>query len=63
MRDANAVCIVTTEKDMVRLLPLRPLPFPLAWRRLITRVEPADAFDAWLDARLARATARQEPAA
>ena len=28
MRDANAVCIVTTEKDMVRLLPLRPLPFP-----------------------------------
>ena len=41
MRDANAVCIVTTEKDMVRLLPLRPLPFPLAWRRLTTRVEPA----------------------
>jgi len=63
MRDANAVCIVTTEKDMVRLLPLRPLPFPLAWRRLTTRVEPAETFDAWLDARLARGTARQEPAA
>ena len=40
--------VVTTEKDMVRLLPFRPLPFAAAWQRLEVTVEPADAFDAWL---------------
>jgi hypothetical protein len=55
--------VVTTEKDMVRLLPLRPLPFAAAWQRLEVRVEPVDVFDAWIMERLleadARAAARQ----
>jgi tetraacyldisaccharide 4'-kinase len=60
--------VVTTEKDMVRLLPYRPLPFPAAWQRLDVTIDPAGDFDAWLTARLrdadARAAARlTEPAA
>jgi tetraacyldisaccharide 4'-kinase len=60
--------VVTTEKDMVRLLPFRPLPFAAAWQRLDVTVDPADGFDAWLKERLrdadARAAARlAEPAA
>jgi tetraacyldisaccharide 4'-kinase len=50
--------IVTTEKDMVRLLPLRPLPFPVAWQRLDVQVEPADEFRAWIMGRLGEADAR-----
>jgi len=64
----GAIGVVTTEKDMVRLLPFRPLPFALAWQRLDVSVDPADAFAAWLTERLrdadARAAARlAEPAA
>ena len=50
--------VVTTEKDMMRLLPLRPLPFTAAWQRLEVRVEPADVFDAWIIERLHEADAR-----
>jgi tetraacyldisaccharide 4'-kinase len=50
--------VVTTEKDMVRLLPFRPLPFAVAWQRLDVTIEPADAFDAWLTERLREADAR-----
>jgi tetraacyldisaccharide 4'-kinase len=60
--------VVTTEKDMVRLLPFRPLPFPLAWQRLDVTINPADAFDRWLTECLRDADARAavrlaEPAA
>jgi tetraacyldisaccharide 4'-kinase len=48
MRSAGAAMVVTTEKDAVRMLPLRPLPVPVAWVPLRVRVEPADEFGAWL---------------
>jgi tetraacyldisaccharide 4'-kinase len=54
-RDARAVMVLTTEKDLVRLLPLRPIPIPLAWVPLRMSVEPAAEFRAWLGARLAEA--------
>ncbi len=43
---------------MVRLLPFRPLPFPAAWQRLDLRIEPADAFEAWITERLREADTR-----
>jgi hypothetical protein len=60
--------VVTTEKDMVRLLPFRPLPFAAAWQRLDVTIDPADAFEGWLTERLLEADARAaarlaEPAA
>jgi tetraacyldisaccharide 4'-kinase len=56
--DARAVMVLTTEKDLVRLLPLRPIPIPLAWVPLRLSVEPAAEFRAFLGARLAEARAR-----
>jgi tetraacyldisaccharide 4'-kinase len=56
--DAGAGGVVTTEKDMVRLLPLRPLPFSIAWQRLDVRLGPAGVFEAWITERLAEADAR-----
>jgi tetraacyldisaccharide 4'-kinase len=55
---SGASGIVTTEKDMVRLLPLRPLPFSVAWQRLEVRVEPSDTFKAWIIGRLGEVDAR-----
>jgi tetraacyldisaccharide 4'-kinase len=49
-REQGAELVVTTEKDLVRLLPFRPYPLPVAWVPLSVRVEPADAFNAWLAA-------------
>jgi tetraacyldisaccharide 4'-kinase len=51
-RVAGATVIATTEKDLVRLLPFRPLPLPVAWVPLDVRIEPESAFRAWLAARL-----------
>jgi len=62
----GAAGVVTTEKDAVRLLPHRPLPFPLAWRRLHVAVEGTPPFHDWLIERIARARAERgwtEPAA
>lgn len=50
---AGAAAILTTEKDLVRLLAFRPFALPLAWLPLETDIEPADAFRAWLAGRLA----------
>jgi tetraacyldisaccharide 4'-kinase len=52
VRASGAAGIVMTEKDMVRLLPWRPLPVAAAWRRLEVHVEPARAFREWLLGRL-----------
>jgi tetraacyldisaccharide 4'-kinase len=54
-RDARAVMVLTTEKDLMRLLPLRPLPIPLAWVPLRLSVEPEAEFRAWLGTRLIEA--------
>jgi tetraacyldisaccharide 4'-kinase len=62
----GAAAVVTTEKDAVRLLPHRPLPFRLAWRRLHVAVDGIPPFHEWLVERIARARAergRTEPAA
>jgi tetraacyldisaccharide 4'-kinase len=56
-QDARAVMVLTTEKDLMRLLPLRPLPIPLAWVPLKMTVEPAAEFRGWLGGRLAEARA------
>lgn len=48
MRAARAVMVLTTEKDLVRMLPLRPLPMPVAWVPLHVSIEPAGEFGAWL---------------
>jgi tetraacyldisaccharide 4'-kinase len=50
----SAACVLTTEKDLMRLLPLRPWPFRVAVRPLHVRLEP-DTFMPWLLERLAAA--------
>jgi tetraacyldisaccharide 4'-kinase len=56
-REAGASAVVTTEKDAMRLLPLRPLPLPIASVPLDVTIEPAAAFQSWLAGRLAEARA------
>jgi tetraacyldisaccharide 4'-kinase len=48
MRETRAALVLTTEKDVMRLLPLRPLPMPVAWVPLSVCVEPAEDFSLWL---------------
>ena len=57
-RSAGARAIVTTEKDVVRLLPFRPMPLPVMWLPLSVRIDPAPAFRDWLAGRLAAEQAR-----
>ena len=45
---ARAVMVLTTEKDLVRMLPLRPFALPVAWVPLRVVIEPAHEFRAWL---------------
>ncbi|MCX6552028.1 MAG: tetraacyldisaccharide 4'-kinase, partial [Acidobacteria bacterium] len=52
-RRGGAAALMTTEKDLMRLQPFRPLPLPVMWLPLRIRVEPADAFARWLCDRLA----------
>jgi tetraacyldisaccharide 4'-kinase len=63
-RSAGARAIVTTEKDLVRLLPFRPMPMLVMWLPLDVRIEPAAGFREWLAGRLAaeRARGREVPA-
>ena len=49
----HAGAIMTTEKDLMRLLPFRPIAVSLAWLPLTADIEPAPSFRAWLSARLA----------
>ncbi len=50
---ARADLVLTTEKDLMRLLPLRPWPFRVAVRPLSVRVEPS-SFGEWLLGQLPR---------
>ncbi len=61
-RDSNAAAIVTTEKDLVRLLQYRPFRMPIVAAPLDLAVEPAAEFRAWLVSRLdaIRASGRLE---
>jgi tetraacyldisaccharide 4'-kinase len=55
--EPGVTAILTTEKDAVRLLPLRPFPVPIAAVPLDVTVEPAAEFAAWLDRRCREARA------
>jgi tetraacyldisaccharide 4'-kinase len=49
-RETGAQAVVTTEKDLVRLLPFRPFPMAVAAIPLVLELDASDAFDAWLEA-------------
>jgi tetraacyldisaccharide 4'-kinase len=49
-RTVGARAILTTEKDLVRLLPFRPFPLPVAYVPLELVIDASASFDAWLDA-------------
>jgi tetraacyldisaccharide 4'-kinase len=53
-RQAGARAVLTTEKDLMRLLPFQPFPVTLAWLPLAAAVEPAAPFREWLRQRLSR---------
>ena len=55
VRETGASMVLTTEKDAIRLRPLRPLPVPMAAVPLEVTVEPAAEFRAWVLARLREA--------
>jgi tetraacyldisaccharide 4'-kinase len=48
-RVRGAAWAMTTEKDAVRLEPLLPLPVPVAMLPLVVTVEPAGAFERWIE--------------
>jgi tetraacyldisaccharide 4'-kinase len=52
VRASGAAGVLTTEKDLVRLLPFRPFPLPVAFAPLVIEMEQAAEFDAWLRARV-----------
>lgn len=56
-RGAGARAVVTTEKDLVRLLPFRPFPLPVAYVPLALELDSVATFDAWLCERLGAARA------
>jgi tetraacyldisaccharide 4'-kinase len=47
-RETGAGLILTTEKDMVRLLPFRPFAVPVAYVPMTLEMDPAGALDEWL---------------
>jgi tetraacyldisaccharide 4'-kinase len=57
VQETGAAAVITTEKDAVRLLPLRPLGLAAAYVPLTVTIEPADVFTSWLLARVASARA------
>lgn len=57
-RACGAAAVVTTEKDAVRLEPLRLPDLPFLAIPLDTSIEPSDALASWLFERLATARAR-----
>jgi tetraacyldisaccharide 4'-kinase len=56
-RDSGAATIITTEKDLVRLLPFRPFPMPIVGVPMTIEIDDSAAFDAWLSQTIARARA------
>jgi tetraacyldisaccharide 4'-kinase len=55
----KADAVLTTEKDLVRLLMHRPWPFRVAVLPLSVGVEPAGEFSTWLAGRMGRARERR----
>jgi tetraacyldisaccharide 4'-kinase len=61
VRETGAELVLTTEKDAVRLLALRPMPVPIAWVPVGVSIAPEDEFDAWLRHRLVQARTARHP--
>jgi tetraacyldisaccharide 4'-kinase len=57
VRETGAGAVLTTTKDAMRLLPLRPLPVPVAAVPLDITIDPPDLFRAWLIERVRKARA------
>lgn len=53
VRRLGAARIVTTEKDLVRMLPFRPFPVPVVHVPIVVEPDPLDRFQAWLTGELA----------
>ena len=51
-RATGAAMVITTEKDVVRLLPYRPFPVTVAWLPTTLSIAPEAVFKNWLSARL-----------
>ena len=51
-RATGATCVLTTEKDYVRLLPFRPFAVPIVFAPLTLELEPVATFDTWLRERM-----------
>ena len=47
-RASGAGLIMTTEKDLVRLLPFRPFAVPVAYVPMTLEIDPVGALDEWL---------------
>jgi tetraacyldisaccharide 4'-kinase len=58
VRAAGARAVLTTEKDLIRLLPFRPFAVPVAYVPMTLEIDPAEELDEWLARRIERA--RQE---
>jgi len=56
-RATGVAAIVTTEKDLVRLLPFRPFATVVHAVPLTVEIDEAAAFDAWLRSTIVRARA------
>jgi len=56
-RSSGAITVVTTEKDLVRLLPFRPFPVPIVAAPMAIEIDDSAAFDAWLTGTVERARA------
>lgn len=54
-RTTGAEMVLTTEKDVVRLLPYRPFPVTVAWLPTTLTIEPEAVFKNWLSTRLSQA--------
>ena len=54
-RDAGAAAIITTDKDLVRLLPYRPFAVPIVSIPLTLELDDRSGFDEWLRERLVAA--------
>lgn len=57
VKSAGAACVLTTEKDYVRLLPFRPFAVPVGYLPSTIEIEPAADFDRWLRSTVEKARA------
>ena len=48
VNETGAAAVLTTEKDLVRLLPFRPFPVRVAFVPLVLELDDAASFDSWL---------------